>query len=142
MWTTLNREEMLTLLRARSPCREMLTEKEISHWNKIHREWSQHQAGQSSSRIWTILSKIWFEFWVVLHGIRSWTLWLLCIPSSSVYPTVLWFYLLVILNTKAGYPLPLDRWGTRGGIPCKIYLVQKDQGVEIMMDIPLVCYKP
>ena len=36
-------------------------------------QWSWYQACWSSGSVWTTLSMIWSDFWVVLRGTRSWT---------------------------------------------------------------------
>ena len=46
----------------------------------------------SSRSIWTTLSDIWSEFWVVLCGARSWTQWSLWVLSNSGYSMTLLFY--------------------------------------------------
>lgn len=48
-------------------------------------KWSQHWACHSWRSIWTTLSDIWSDFWVVLCGGRSWTQWSMWVPSNLGY---------------------------------------------------------
>lgn len=48
---------------------------------------------QSSRCIWTMLSDIWCDFWVVLHGAGSWIWWSLWVHSNAGYSTIQWFLL-------------------------------------------------
>jgi len=48
--------------------------------------WDLHLPGLRC--VWTTLSVIWYDFWVVLCGARSWTHWYLWIPYLQV---ILWF---------------------------------------------------
>lgn len=54
-------------------------------------KWSQHWTSWSWRSIWTMLSTILSDFWVVVCGGRSWTRLSLWVPSSSGCFMVLWF---------------------------------------------------
>jgi len=43
-----------------------------------------------SGSIWTKISAIWSEFWVVLCEARNWSQWSVLVPSNLRCPTVLW----------------------------------------------------
>lgn len=52
-------------------------------------QWAQSPVCWSSRCVWTALSDIEFECWVVLCGARSWTPSSLWVPSSSGYAMIL-----------------------------------------------------
>lgn len=54
-------------------------------------KWSWHRACQSSRGIWTMLSDICLDFWVVLCGAASSTQWSLLVPSDLGYSVTLWY---------------------------------------------------
>jgi len=56
-------------------------------------KWSRHWDCRSSRNMWTTLSVIWTDFWMVQCGARIWTQWSLGVPSNSLlwfYDTILW----------------------------------------------------
>lgn len=53
-------------------------------------QWSWHWACQRSRSIWTMLSDIWSNFWVVLWRARSWTQQSIRVPSNLGYSLILW----------------------------------------------------
>jgi len=52
---------------------------------------SQHWACWSSRSIWTMLSDLWSDFWMVLCRARSWT-WSVWVHSNLCYSMIIWFY--------------------------------------------------
>ena len=69
---------------------------------------SGHQDWQSSRSIWTVLSEIRFNSYIVSCRIRSWTQWSWWVPFSSRYSTSLWTQ--IDLNEQGYWKILTANW--------------------------------
>lgn len=60
----------------------------VRPWKRLPRAVLRAPSCQSSRNIWTVLSDIGFESWVVLWGVGSWNQWSLWVPSNLRYSTI------------------------------------------------------
>jgi len=71
--------------------RKWFFSRELWAWKRLPRAVGTAPSWWSSRGVWTLLSDMGFEFWVVLYGDGSWTQLYLWVLSNLAYSMTLWF---------------------------------------------------
>ena len=71
--------------------KRFFTKKVTAHWNRLPMAMSMTINLQELRTVWTVVSDIGNEFWVVLCPSGNWIQWPLWVPSNLGYSTILWF---------------------------------------------------